>query len=64
MDQTDEMNVPEINTQRTVKYGISLDTKQMIKVKELQPYASADIHHVLPNIFKHLSFTHPDLFRE
>ncbi len=65
MDQTDETNAPEINKQRTVKYGISLDTKQMIKVKELillQPI-TADIHHVLPNL-KHLSLAHPDLFRE
>ncbi len=67
MDQTDETTAPGINKQRTVKYGISLDTKQMIKVKELtllQPYASADINHVLPNLFKHLSLAHPDLFRE
>ncbi len=38
MDQTDEtISAPEINKQRTVevKYGITLDTKQMTKVKEL-----------------------------
>ncbi len=38
MDQTDEtISAPEINKQRTVevKYGITLDTKQMTKVNEL-----------------------------
>ncbi len=39
MDQTDETtSAPEINKQRIVevKYGITLDTKQMTKVKELR----------------------------
>ncbi len=39
MDQTDETtSAPEINKQRTVevKYGITLDTRQMTKVKELR----------------------------
>ncbi len=54
MDQTDETtSAPEINKQRTVevKYGITLDTKQMTKVKELtllHLYASVAIGIMLP----------------
>ncbi len=49
IDQTDEtISAPEINKQRTVKvkYGITLDTKQMTKVNELSSlhlYASIAI---------------------
>ncbi len=75
MDQTDETtSAPEINKQRTVevKYGITLDTKQMTKLKELRLlhlYASVAIdksccHRNTSNLFKHLSLAHPDLFRE
>ncbi len=54
MDQTDEtINAPEINKQRAVevKYGITLDTKQITKVNELtllHLYASVaiDLNHV------------------
>ncbi len=55
-----------------MKYGITLDTKQMAKLKELSLlhlYASVaiGINHVVTGthqIFKHLSLAHPDLFRE
>ncbi len=55
-----------------MKYGVTLDTKQMTKVNELtllHLYASVAIglNHVATgtsNLFKHLSLTHPDLFRE
>ncbi len=45
---------------RTVeeKYGITLHTKQMIKVNELTTGGKTS------NPAKHLSLAHPDLFRE
>ncbi len=76
MDQTDETtSAPEINKQRTVevKYGITLDTKQMTKVKELRLLHllckrcyrdKSCCHRNTSNLFKHLSLAHPDLFRE
>ncbi len=41
-----------------VKYGITLHTKQMIKVNELTTGGKTS------NLSKHLSLAHPDLFRE
>ncbi len=41
-----------------VKYGITLHTKQMIKVNELTTGGNTS------NLAKHLSLAHPDLFRE
>ncbi len=41
-----------------VKYGITLQTKQMIKVNELTTGGKTS------NLAKHLSLAHPDLFRE
>ncbi len=43
-----------------VKYGITLHTKQMIKVNELTTLGKTSN---LANV-KHLSLAHPDLFRE
>ncbi len=48
-----------------MKYGITLDTKQMNELTLLHLYASVDINHRnTSNLFKHLSLAHPDLFRE
>ncbi len=41
-----------------VKCGITLHTKQMIKVNELTTGGKTS------NLAKHLSLAHPDLFRE
>ncbi len=41
-----------------VKYDITLHTQQMIKVNELTTGGNTS------NLAKHLSFAHPDLFRE
>ncbi len=41
-----------------MKYGITLHTKQMIKVNELTTGGNTS------NLAKHLSLAHPDLFRE
>ncbi len=41
-----------------VKYGITLHTKQMIKVNKLTTGGKTS------NPAKHLSLAHPDLFRE
>ncbi len=40
-----------------VKYGITLHTKQMIKVNELTTGGDTS------NLAKHLSLAHPDLYR-
>ncbi len=75
MDQTDEtINTPEINKRTVeVKYGITLHTKQTIKVNEvtlLHLYASVAVNHVLPQeathkiLLMYLSLAHPDPFRE
>ncbi len=41
-----------------VKYGITLHTKQMIKVNELTTGGETS------NLAKHLSLAHPDILRE
>ncbi len=41
-----------------VKYGITLHTKQMIKMKELTAGGKTS------SMAKHLSLAHPDLFRK
>ncbi len=41
-----------------MKYGITLHTKQMIKVNELTRGGNTS------NLAKHLSLAHPDFFRE
>ncbi len=41
-----------------VKYGITLHTRQMIKVNELTTGGNTS------NLAKHWSLAHPDLFRE
>ncbi len=41
-----------------MKYGLTLHTKQMIKVNELTTGGKTS------NLAKHLSLAHPDLFRE
>ncbi len=41
-----------------VEYGITLHTKQMIKVNELTTGGKTS------NLAKHLSLAHPDIFRE
>ncbi len=41
-----------------VNYGITLHSKQMIKVNELTTGGKTS------NLAKHLSLAHPDLFRE
>ncbi len=45
-----------------VKYGITLHTKQMIKVNELTTGGNTSVLDC--NLAKHLSLAHPDIFRE
>ncbi len=52
------MRPKQIKRTVEVKYGITLHTKQMIKVKELATGGN------ISNLAKHLPVAHPDLFRE